>query len=111
MSVLLKPRLIDANQLSLAISPYTVEQNLDSLEDGDLNRARRAIERIIEKQPTIETVPVVHAHWIRSEDADDGYCSVCHCDMPMYREDWKWKYIETPYCPHCGAIMDEVTDE
>ena len=60
---------------------------------------------------TVDAVPVVHAHWIRSEDADDGYCSVCHCDMPMYREDWKWKYVETPFCPHCGAIMDEPIEK
>ena len=58
----------------------------------------------------VEMVAVRHGHWIRSEDEDDGYCSVCHCDMPMYREDWKWKYTETPFCPNCGAKMDEVED-
>lgn len=53
-------------------------------------------------------VPVRHGHWVKSEDADDGYCSVCKCDMPMYREDWGWKYRDTPYCPNCGAKMQEV---
>lgn len=54
-----------------------------------------------------EWTRVRHGHWIKSEDADDGYCSVCKCDMPMYKEDWEWKYSETPYCPYCGAKMDE----
>lgn len=58
----------------------------------------------------MDTQEVRHGHWVKSEDADDGYCSVCKCDMPMYREDWEWKYSETPYCPNCGAKMDEHID-
>ena len=42
--------------------------------------------------------------WIRTEE--DGYCSICNCDMPMYKEDWEWRYLETPYCPNCGAKME-----
>ena len=42
--------------------------------------------------------------WIRT--GEDGYCSICNCDMPMYKEDWEWRYLETPYCPNCGARMD-----
>lgn len=41
--------------------------------------------------------------WIRT--GEDGYCSVCKCDMPMFRNDWEWEYTETPRCPNCGAIM------
>ena len=44
-------------------------------------------------------------HWIRT--GEDGYCSVCKCDMPMYKEDWEWQYLETSYCPNCGAKMVE----
>ena len=42
--------------------------------------------------------------WIRT--GEDGYCSVCKCDMPMFRNDWEWEYTETPYCPNCGTRMD-----
>ncbi len=42
--------------------------------------------------------------WIRT--GEDGYCSICNCDMPMYKEDWEWRYLETPYCPNCGARME-----
>ena len=58
--------------------------------------------------PAADVRPVIHAQWVRSEDADDGYCSNCKCDMPMCREDWEWKYCETDYCPNCGADMREV---
>ena len=34
-----------------------------------------------------------------------GYCSHCKCDMPSFMEDWKMKYVETAYCPNCGADM------
>ena len=47
--------------------------------------------------------------WIRT--GEDGYCSICNCDMPMYKEDWEWRYLETPYCPNCGARMEAVTDD
>lgn len=53
----------------------------------------------------VDAVPVVHGHWIRT--GEDGYCSVCNCDMPMFREDWEWKYCATKYCPNCGARMDK----
>lgn len=46
---------------------------------------------------------VRRGRWIRT--GADGYCSVCKCDMPMFRNDWEWKYTETRYCPNCGARM------
>lgn len=60
-------------------------------------------------KPTIEAKPVVHAHWISKQEAEniDRYdlvycCSACgRCD---------WDYIESnsfKYCPACGAQMDE----
>ena len=52
---------------------------------------------------------IKHGRWIRT--GEDGYCSICKCDMPMFREDWEWKYTETPYCPNCNARMDEEGEE
>ena len=54
----------------------------------------------------IEDLPSAErrGRWIRT--GEDGYCSICNCDMPMYKEDWEWRYLETPYCPNCGARMD-----
>ncbi len=54
----------------------------------------------------IEELPSAgrHGRWIRT--GEDGYCSVCKCDMPMFRNDWEWEYTETHYCPNCGARME-----
>ncbi len=46
--------------------------------------------------------------WIRT--GEDGYCSVCHGDMPIFIEDWSYEYAETQYCPHCGIRMDLKKD-
>lgn len=48
--------------------------------------------------------------WIYTNKEDKekgygGYCSNCNCDMPIFMDDWKMKYCETNFCPHCGAKM------
>ena len=47
--------------------------------------------------------------WVYSEEDKEkgygGYCSNCKCDMPIFLEDWKHKFVETDYCPNCGADM------
>lgn len=58
-----------------------------------------------------ETIPVVHAHWIRTPSLEDYQsdieCSNCEYDFTVDRiciED----YLR---CPHCGAVMDEVVKD
>ena len=54
--------------------------------------------------PLRDVAPVVHAHWIRHENADtiEGYyvpkfeCSNCKA----------WKDDDSDFCPDCGAKMD-----
>ena len=58
----------------------------------------------IQAAPAEDVEPVRRGRWIRT--GEDGYCSVCKCDMPMFRNDWEWEYTETPYCPNCGTRMD-----
>ena len=104
-------RLIDADALRDKLQAEIDKVNPPF--DGVLGSIRcgvRLARNMVEDEPTVDAEPVRHGHWVKSEDADDGYCSVCECDMPMYREDWEWKYSETPYCPNCGAKMDEVED-
>ena len=58
---------------------------------------------VIDQQPTVDAVEVVHGQWIMYLDGDsimpDRFyrCSEC-CDRGWGR---KW-----PYCPNCGAKMD-----
>ena len=56
--------------------------------------------------PVADVAPVRRGRWIRT--GEDGYCSVCKCDMPMFRNDWEWEYTETPYCPNCGARIEAI---
>ena len=56
----------------------------------------------INAMPTVEAVPVRHGKW---ELAKDGwYCSACEL-YPPFDCDPEEKGI--PYCPNCGARMDE----
>ena len=68
----------------------------------------RHLSAIYDCEDAIKALPSAErrGRWIRT--GEDGYCSICNCDMPMYKEDWEWRYLETPYCPNCGARMDEV---
>jgi NAD-dependent SIR2 family protein deacetylase len=73
--------------------------------------------------PTVDAVPVVHAHWncienvFSYEGTFGGYeCSHCHkmflddmcenngSEMVDAREDFK-------FCPFCGAKMDEKVED
>ena len=62
----------------------------------------------IKNAPTIDHVK--RGRWIYGEDEtieDGGWCSVCYRDQPTFWVDKAWRYVETRYCPHCGALMDE----
>ena len=55
--------------------------------------------KIIEGVPSADVQPVRHGHWIYTPTNLLGYvCSECGNGMCRFN-----------YCPHCGALMDEVT--
>lgn len=62
---------------------------------------------VIDQQPTIDAVEVVHGRWKSYHEADIGYdeygvrCSNCGFEV----EDHEVKFI-MHYCPNCGAKMD-----
>lgn len=58
--------------------------------------------QMIDEQPTVDAEPVRHGRWIRDEFGTR--CGAC--GLYAYRDkfDQPW---ESPYCPHCGARMDE----
>lgn len=70
---------------------------------------RTVLDQIVDVQPTIDAVPVVHGEW---EDApnpqwkayDIRHCSCCGWNIHKSKlriKDLNWKY-----CPNCGAKMD-----
>ena len=58
----------------------------------------------IDKQPTIEAVPVVHAEWLLSDEEEGIWeCSVCGKMWVLYGTP---KDNGMNFCPKCGARMD-----
>ena len=58
-----------------------------------------------------ETRVVKHGHWYavrQCQDRANGICSVCHRQggLRVSRNDFGIWYIDSPYCPACGSIMD-----
>ena len=74
------------------------------------NEALGIIEEWIASIPAADVAPVVHARWeMKSEDTTPGiyhvkkaFCTRCGKSNKQYRP---------PYCPHCGAKMDEVSSD
>lgn len=59
--------------------------------------------------PTVEAEPVIHGHWILEREPNGKpYCFHCSiCDDDFRRISILSAY---PYCPACGAKMDEVSE-
>ncbi len=76
------------------VRPIDAEALKEALKCG----AYSSVLKLIDRQPTLDYEPVVHAHWI--EDDDCQICSNCgeeHC----------WAEYRASYCEDCGAKMDE----
>lgn len=59
------------------------------------------VEDMIENAPAVDAVPVIHARWQGvSPFVDSEECSNCRYNIPSDE-------FETPYCPWCGAKMDD----
>lgn len=56
------------------------------------------IDQMIDCEPAADVAPVVHGHWVYGE-FDIPHCSECGNDIMPNRI--------SPYCPNCGAKMDE----
>ena len=89
-------RLIDADIIQGKLA--TLSFYTDGTFEGKIVEYVRGL---IDAQPTIDAVPVAHAHWIKSNyDNIDGTIYECsNCNTEMFSA---WNY-----CPNCGAKMDE----
>ena len=103
--------LIDRYAAIDALTDTELRRNLDSVYDGDMNRTRRAAQRVIAQVPVVDAVPVVHAQWdgYNADYSDwlrnDGkpiFISCCVCNnVVLNNGSASWNY-----CPNCGAKMD-----
>lgn len=88
------PRYIDAEKIKYSYLPLAVMPDVF------------VTKKEIDEMPSEDVAPVVHAHWIAKEilvktiTAKNYICSVCGNENQHY-----------PYCPCCGAKMDEEENE
>ncbi len=90
-------RLIDADALLKASRIGKVLYFNDTATDGYTD-VLLAVE--VERAPTIEAEPVKHGKWKKIQNF--AQCSECKHEV-----NWGSKDFLSPYCPNCGAKMDE----
>ena len=104
-------RLIDANALKMQFIDYV--RTPPHFHYGDWQNMcihGTEIDEIIENAPTVDAVEVVHGEWKKYHDhftkRQVGWiCS--NCSAVSY----DLSNGDTPFCPHCGAMMDLEDDE
>ena len=62
--------------------------------------AKKLVRSIIQRTPTADVAPVIHAKWIREDNSLGWVCSRCGRGVNTNPE-----RIDL-YCYHCGAKMD-----
>ena len=85
-------RFIDADKL--------IWQVQDSDKYGTITK--QVFISLLQNSETADVAPVIHAHWVHrtAEWNFTEECSKCH-----FGHDYR-----TPFCPHCGAKMDEEVE-
>lgn len=111
-------RLIDADALAKFID-YGHLNNPD-----EKLYSENDIREMIDMMPVINVVldfqaeTPKHGHWDNKQIGEDispygapytiARCSVCRGKVFVFAEDY---FVNYPYCPLCGAKMDEVTED
>ena len=57
------------------------------------------VKTLIARQPAADVAPALYGEWVYDSNTDEPRCSECGEDA--------LEGIITPYCPRCGAKMDE----
>lgn len=101
-------RLIDADSLIDYLKEMWGRCGEDDWYEAQVKDACEEDVEIVNKQPTIDAVPVMHGEWIENSPIKT-YCSICGwASYSMLCEDNSimMRNNRTPYCPNCGAKMD-----
>ena len=95
-------RHIDADALKDDILKSAV-----MIDDRGIQTGYEIAIELIKKQPTIDAEPVRHGKWIIWDEIIAGiYHTVSECSECGFTTD-KMSREEMPYCPNCGARMDD----
>ena len=103
------PKYADVNEIKKCLFACTM-QELQLGHTADARAFRRAAE-IVRTWPAADVAPVRHAHWVKDKRfvKDHYYCS--SCDGSALKNNYGEYNILSPYCPECGATMDEEVEE
>ena len=91
-------RLIDANEFLKALN----ERPLDFLDvGGDFGYFDETIDSVVNEQPTVDAVEVVHGRWKYYHKQNIAVCTNC-----SFERDLDANFGKAISCPNCGAKMD-----
>ena len=78
------------------------------------DKLKRVLCSIVDASPTVDAVPIVHAHW-RMYSYDEAICSNCGYDRSTEFEstsEAKERWSELPkFCENCGAKMRDEQEK
>lgn len=108
--------LIDRDVFILSLKERRAKAYLSELNDCDTEAEKQRIDDemyystqsfidVMKCQPTVDAVPIIHAHPIFEHGRNNAKCSNCGNYTIEYDMD-NWD----KYCSHCGAKMDERKD-
>lgn len=101
-----KQRLIDVNKL---ISDYGMSTDCDDCKrKSECDYALlmwRDVCAMLDDAPTVDAVPIAHAHWELVEEVD-SFTGLFTCSVCKYQDEHSF-LGNVPFCWHCGARMDE----
>ena len=100
-------RLIDANALVTEIQSTASTVCLNAPWNAEwfsrLADRQEEIVAMIERQPKVDAVEVVHGRWMEASHPMQKQCSVCKAFIVNLSTKKEHEYS---YCPNCGAKMD-----
>lgn len=74
--------------------------------------ARECAVNAVNNTPAEDVAPVIHAHWIETEDlSGDHYAECSNCCLLWWIDGESSQEAEMNYCPRCGAKMDEEIED
>lgn len=99
-------RLIDADVVIKHIEEYWEMVKRGKPSRG-MTTVMQNIKTIVNSLPTVDAEPVRHGKWIIWDEIIAGiYHTVSECSECGFTTD-KMSREEMPYCPNCGARMDD----
>ena len=112
-------RLIDADAFDRALADAEFTAALNEAADQDspfeqktMYYSTQSFRDVMAYRPTVDAMPVIHAQWVKMTGMMipelHGYHECSNCG---YFEDYHNREHLTPYCPHCGAKMDNPQEK